>query len=44
MIGLRLGGTLMAILAIPTVLAIRLILAHIQLNKNFFQKSTKKPA
>lgn len=33
MIGLRLGGALMAILAIPTVLAIRLILAHVRLNQ-----------
>lgn len=33
MVGLRLGGALLAVLAIPTVLAARLILAHIQLNE-----------
>lgn len=33
MIGLRLGGPLLAVLAIPTVLATRVIFAHLQLNK-----------
>ncbi len=34
MIGFRLGGPLLAILALPTVLTARVILAHVKLNKD----------